>query len=64
MLLYFPYYALLVWDALAASEAVPGPPRSLATLAVCLAACSPPVNGLLYGVKNKVRMPATAKGKG
>ncbi|KAK3930626.1 Dopamine receptor 2 [Frankliniella fusca] len=54
VLLYFPYYGLLLWDALAASHAVRAPHPHFSTLAMCLITCSPPVNGLLYGVKNKV----------
>ncbi|XP_034240249.1 beta-3 adrenergic receptor-like, partial [Thrips palmi] len=54
VLLYFPYYGLILWDALAASHAVKAPHPHITTLAICLITCSPPVNGLLYGVKNKV----------
>ncbi|KAE8752149.1 Orphan Neuropeptide Receptor 4 [Frankliniella occidentalis] len=53
VLLYFPYYGLLLWDALAASHAVRAPNPHFSTIAMCLITCSPPVNGLLYGVKNK-----------
>ncbi|GBP33699.1 hypothetical protein EVAR_17025_1 [Eumeta japonica] len=46
-ILYFSYYCVLVWPAVAA------PPPSLAALAVALLAAAPPVNGLLYGIRSR-----------
>ncbi|XP_039293063.1 uncharacterized protein LOC111064200 [Nilaparvata lugens] len=56
VVLYFPFYACVLWEALAGT--FPGtPPRPhphIVSLSSVLLACSPPVNGLLYGVKSKV----------
>jgi hypothetical protein len=59
--LYFPYYGVILWESssttfLAANKigtAVRVHPH-LVTLASTLLTCSPPVNGLLYGVKSKI----------
>jgi len=61
LVLYFPYYGVILWESssstfLAAnkiSNAIRVHPH-LVTLASTLLTCSPPVNGLLYGVKSKI----------
>ena len=61
LVLYFPYYGVILWESssstfLAASKignAIRVHPH-LVTLASTLLTCSPPVNGLLYGVKSKI----------
>lgn len=61
LVLYFPYYGVILWESssttfLAANKigtAVRVHPH-LVTLASTLLTCSPPVNGLLYGVKSKI----------
>jgi hypothetical protein len=61
LVLYFPYYSFILWESssttfLAANKigkAVRVHPH-LVTLASTLLTCSPPVNGLLYGVKSKI----------
>lgn len=61
LVLYFPYYGVILWDSssstlLAANKvgkAIRVHPH-LVTLASTLLICSPPVNGLLYGVKSKI----------
>ncbi|XP_050350603.1 uncharacterized protein LOC126773643 [Nymphalis io] len=46
-ILYFPYYCVLIWPAIAV------PPQSLAALAAALLAAAPPVNGILYGIRSR-----------
>lgn len=46
-LLYFPYYCILIWPAIAI------PPQSLAALSATLLAAAPPVNGVLYGIRSR-----------
>lgn len=46
-ILYFPYYCVLIWPAVAV------PPQTLAALAATLLAAAPPVNGILYGIRSK-----------
>ncbi|KPJ08569.1 hypothetical protein RR48_12322 [Papilio machaon] len=46
-LLYFPYYCILIWPAVAI------PPQSLAALSATLLAAAPPVNGILYGIRSR-----------
>lgn len=53
-LLYFPYCGLILWEVCNAgnqqrSHAYP----KLAALASFLLACSPPINGVLYGLKSQ-----------
>lgn len=47
-LLYFPYYCVLVWPAVAI------PPRTLTAISVALLAAAPPVNGILYGIRSSI----------
>jgi len=53
-LLYFPYCGLILWEACSAGNQhrLHAHPR-LASLASLLLACSPPINGLLYGLKSQ-----------
>ncbi|KAK2583140.1 hypothetical protein KPH14_009164 [Odynerus spinipes] len=53
-LLYFPYCGLILWEACGAGNQhrLQAYPR-LASLASLLLACSPPINGLLYGLKSQ-----------
>ncbi|KAL6255047.1 hypothetical protein P5V15_013380 [Pogonomyrmex californicus] len=53
-LLYFPYCGLILWEACGAGNQhrLHAHPR-LASLASLLLACSPPINGLLYGLKSQ-----------
>ncbi|XP_033225333.1 G-protein coupled receptor 161-like [Belonocnema kinseyi] len=58
-LLYFPYCGLVLWEACCAiglgeigTQRLHAHPR-FASLASLLLACSPPVNGLLYGLKSR-----------
>ncbi|CAK1551214.1 unnamed protein product [Leptosia nina] len=46
-ILYFPYYCILIWPAIAT------PPRLLAALSVALLAAAPPVNSILYGIRSR-----------
>ncbi|XP_047503665.1 olfactory receptor 1A2-like [Pieris napi] len=46
-ILYFPYYCMLIWPAIAV------PPRSLAALSVALLAAAPTVNSILYGIRSR-----------
>ncbi|CAG4971435.1 unnamed protein product [Colias eurytheme] len=46
-ILYFPYYCILIWPAVAV------PPRLLAALSVALLSAAPPVNGVLYGIRSR-----------
>ncbi|XP_039753423.1 olfactory receptor 4K2-like [Pararge aegeria] len=46
-ILYFPYYCVLIWPAIAV------PPQPLAALSAALLAAAPPVNGILYGVRSR-----------
>ncbi|CAG9561767.1 unnamed protein product [Danaus chrysippus] len=46
-ILYFPYYCVLIWPAIAV------PPQSLSALSVALLAAAPPVNGILYGIRSR-----------
>ncbi|XP_046681098.1 melanopsin-like [Homalodisca vitripennis] len=57
--LYFPYYGVIVWESSASTFLVGKDFYTrvhphLITLASTLLTCSPPVNGLLYGIKSKV----------
>lgn len=56
LLLYVPYYALVLWEAsasaLLATASKPIHPH-IFTLASTLLTCSPPINGFLYGVRSK-----------
>lgn len=49
LLLYVPYYCLILWQSV---EKVPS--EGMLTIASGLLACTPPLNGLLYGLKNKL----------
>ncbi|XP_054269881.1 melanopsin-like [Macrosteles quadrilineatus] len=57
--LYFPYYGVIVWES-SASTFLAGKDiyyrlhPHIITLASTLLTCSPPVNGLLYGIKSKI----------
>ncbi|XP_071646204.1 uncharacterized protein [Temnothorax longispinosus] len=53
-LLYFPYCGLILWEACDAGNQhrLHAHPK-LASLASLLLACSPPINGLLYGLKSQ-----------
>lgn len=46
-ILYFPYYCVLIWPAVAV------PPQPIAALAVALLSAAPPVNGILYGIRSR-----------
>ncbi|CAG5045064.1 unnamed protein product [Parnassius apollo] len=46
-ILYFPYYCVLMWPAIAV------PPQPLAALSATLLAAAPPVNGILYGIRSR-----------
>ncbi|XP_035440235.1 beta-3 adrenergic receptor isoform X2 [Spodoptera frugiperda] len=46
-ILYFPYYCVLIWPAVAV------PPQPLAALSAALLAAAPPVNGILYGIRSR-----------
>ncbi|KAG7202111.1 hypothetical protein KM043_004780 [Ampulex compressa] len=52
-LLYFPYCGFILWEACGTGDRprITDHPR-LASLAYFLLACSPPINGLLYGLKS------------
>lgn len=57
--LYFPYYGVIVWESsastfLAGKDIYARAHPHLITLASTLLTCSPPVNGLLYGIKSKI----------
>jgi len=61
LVLYFPYYGVILWESssstfLAANKIgnVIRVHPHLVTLASTLLTCSPPVNGLLYGLKSKI----------
>lgn len=61
LLLYLPYYSLILWEASAsaflANSTKPILPRihpHIVTVASTLLTCSPPINGFLYGVKSKM----------
>lgn len=60
LFMYCPYYVTILWNSSIASlvsGSVPisvEAPSLLVTVAGCLLACSPCVNGLLYGVKSKI----------
>ncbi|CAG9786847.1 unnamed protein product [Diatraea saccharalis] len=45
-ILYFPYYCVLIWPAVAI------PPQPVAALAATLLAAAPPVNGIVYGIRS------------
>lgn len=54
VILYVPYYLLTLWSA--TSNSLEDPPKinqHLFTTASILLACSPPINGFLYGIKSK-----------
>lgn len=53
-LLYFPYCGLILWEACGVGNQhrLHAHPK-LAILASLLLACSPPINGLLYGLKSQ-----------
>ncbi|KAM3965269.1 uncharacterized protein ACR2FA_000653 [Aphomia sociella] len=46
-ILYFPYYCVLIWPAIAI------PPQPVAALSAALLAAAPPVNGILYGIRSR-----------
>lgn len=46
-ILYFPYYCVLLWPAIAV------PPQSVAAISAALLAAAPPVNGIMYGVRSR-----------
>ncbi|KAJ0176516.1 hypothetical protein K1T71_007695 [Dendrolimus kikuchii] len=46
-ILYFPYYCVLIWPAVAI------PPQPVAALAAALLSAAPPVNGILYGIRSR-----------
>lgn len=46
-ILYFPYYCVLIWPAIAV------PPQSIVALSAALLAAAPPVNGILYGIRSR-----------
>lgn len=46
-ILYFPYYCVLIWPAIAV------PPQPVAALSAALLAAAPPVNGILYGIRSR-----------
>ncbi|KAL1132134.1 hypothetical protein AAG570_010091 [Ranatra chinensis] len=48
--LYLPYYGLVVWQAWASSQ----PAQPLVAVASGLLACSPSLNGILYGLRSKL----------
>lgn len=52
--LYFPYCGFILWESCGVGDQdrLQAHPR-LASLASLLLACSPPVNGLLYGLKSQ-----------
>ncbi|KAJ9582218.1 hypothetical protein L9F63_003428, partial [Diploptera punctata] len=59
--LYFPYYGIILWESstatLLSSNKLNTATRvhpHLVTLASTLLTCSPPINGLLYGIKSKI----------
>lgn len=61
-LLYFPYYIVIIWQsvsALAQAESngktnILKVPTTLITIATSFLTCSPPINGVLYGIKSKL----------
>lgn len=46
-ILYFPYYCIMIWPAIAV------PPQPLAAISAALLAAAPPVNGIMYGVRSR-----------
>ncbi|XP_053609997.1 beta-3 adrenergic receptor-like [Plodia interpunctella] len=46
-ILYFPYYCVLIWPAIAI------PPQPVAAIAAVLLAAAPPINGILYGIRSR-----------
>ncbi|XP_013194862.2 beta-3 adrenergic receptor-like [Amyelois transitella] len=46
-ILYFPYYCVLIWPAIAV------PPQPVAALSAALLAAAPPINGILYGIRSR-----------
>lgn len=46
-ILYFPYYCVLIWPAIAV------PPQPIAAISAALLAAAPPVNGILYGIRSR-----------
>lgn len=60
IILYFPYYVVILWQSSSSilqTEFKMTPikvPSQLITLAASFLTCSPPINGLLYGIKSKV----------
>ncbi|KAL4716687.1 hypothetical protein ACJJTC_004806 [Scirpophaga incertulas] len=46
-ILYFPYYCVMIWPAIAV------PPQPVAALSAALLAAAPPVNGILYGIRSR-----------
>ncbi|XP_044729395.1 histamine H2 receptor-like [Chrysoperla carnea] len=55
LLLYFPYYSIIVWNSTVTSilKQIPKVHPHIVAIASFLITCSPPINGLLYGVKSK-----------
>lgn len=62
LVLYFPYYGVILWESSSTTFLTDTSWKAsstryhpvIVTLASTLLTCSPPVNGLLYGVKSKV----------
>ncbi|KAL0124722.1 hypothetical protein PUN28_006526 [Cardiocondyla obscurior] len=52
-LLYFPYCGFILWEACAGNQHCRHANREFVSLASLLIACSPLVNGLLYGLKSQ-----------
>ncbi|XP_011687876.1 PREDICTED: uncharacterized protein LOC105450015 isoform X1 [Wasmannia auropunctata] len=52
-LLYFPYCGFILWEACGVDNQQRHANSKLASLASLLLACSPPINGLLYGLKSQ-----------
>ena len=52
-LLYFPYCGLILWEVCDVGNKPHHYDPKLASLASLLLACSPPINGLLYGLKSQ-----------
>ncbi|XP_063383849.1 uncharacterized protein LOC134670093 [Cydia fagiglandana] len=46
-ILYFPYYCVLIWPAVAI------PPQPVAAISAALLAAAPPINSILYGIRSR-----------
>ncbi|PSN54346.1 hypothetical protein C0J52_16049, partial [Blattella germanica] len=53
--LYFPYYGVILWESSATTFLAARAHPHFFTLASTLLTCSPPINGLLYGLKSKLQ---------